>query len=643
MTARARGLLAALLGFALATAAAPALGADQQPGPQDQAQISYVEPSNEGLQVLVSVPPGAEIDYEDVAVTVAGEDAFATAAPTGDATAVRRTTVLAIDTSASMRGARFEAARAAATSFLDSVPDDVEVGIVTFDESVDLALEPSTDRDAARAVVAGLTLSKQTVVYDGVLEAVDALGDEGQRSILLLSDGADTSSTDLSEVTAAVEEAGVLLDAVALEQAAQDAAPLRALAEAGSGDVISADAEALTAAFAEQADALARQVQVTVGVPKSISAAEANIEVTLPTPDGPLVAGAYVPVSSSAGGTDITVGTEQAALALPPWAMYAGVGAVGVGLLVVLVMLVPRRARAASAEDRITRYAKSASGGPGPAQERHAGEAEDALAGAKDAAASMLSRSRGLEERVQRRLEGAGSGFKPSEWVLLQIGCFLLAGLVGLLVGRGNLVIGTVFLVGGVLGPWMYLGFKRKRRLRAFNQGLPDTLSLMSGSLSAGLSLAQSVDTIVREGTEPIAGEFKRVLVETRLGVPLEDALEGVTDRFESEDFAWVVMAIKIQRQVGGNLAELLDTVAGTMRERQYLRRQVQTLSAEGRLSAYVLGGLPPVFLFYLYLTQRDYVLPLFTEPMGWMMLGGMVVLLGVGSFWMSRMVKVEV
>jgi tight adherence protein B len=165
----------------------------------------------------------------------------------------------------------------------------------------------------------------------------------------------------------------------------------------------------------------------------------------------------------------------------------------------------------------------------------------------------------------------------------------------------------------------------------------------MSGALSAGLSLAQSVDTVVREGSEPISSEFKRVLIETRLGVSLEDALEGVAERYESKDFHWVVMAINIQRQVGGNLAELLDTVAGTMRERDYLRRQVAALAAEGKLSAWVLGGLPPAFMVYLLLTKRDYVMPMFTTPIGWLMLGGAACLLGLGIFWMSRLIKVEV
>ena len=132
-------------------------------------------------------------------------------------------------------------------------------------------------------------------------------------------------------------------------------------------------------------------------------------------------------------------------------------------------------------------------------------------------------------------------------------------------------------------------------------------------------------------------------MVETRLGVSVEEALDGVAERFGSKDFEWVVMAIRIQRQVGGNLAELLDTVAATMREREYMRRQVASLSAEGRLSAWVLGGLPPLFLLYLMITQGDYVAPLFHDPRGWLMLGGGIIWLGIGVFWMSRLVKVEV
>jgi tight adherence protein B len=319
---------------------------------------------------------------------------------------------------------------------------------------------------------------------------------------------------------------------------------------------------------------------------------------------------------------------------VPDWALYAGLVALGVGLLGVLILLVPFE-RKMSAEERVTQYTK---GQPGQAVKQ-----EDQLATAKSAAASVLKRNKGLETRIATRLQGAGSELNASEWLLLHTAICVVAGFLGTIIGGGRLLIGVLFLVGGVILPWFYLGFRRRKRRKAFNSGLPETLQLMAGSLSAGLSLAQSIDTIVREGVEPISSEFRRVLVEARLGVSLESALDGVAERFESKDFAWVVMAINIQRRVGGNLAELLETVAHTIREREYMRRQVSALAAEGKLSAFVLGGLPPIFLIYLVLTKWDYVDVLFTTHLGWLMLGGAVFILSLGAFWMSRIIKVEV
>jgi tight adherence protein B len=232
---------------------------------------------------------------------------------------------------------------------------------------------------------------------------------------------------------------------------------------------------------------------------------------------------------------------------------------------------------------------------------------------------------------------------KASEWLLLHAAIAFIIGLLGLLLSGGSPLVMVLFLIIGAIGPWFYLAMKRSRRLKAFDSNLADTLQLMSGSLSAGLSLAQSMDTIVREGTEPITSEFKRVIVESRLGVPLEDALEGVAERMQSKDFKWVVMSIRIQREVGGNLAELLNTVAATLREREYLRRHVQALSAEGRLSCWILGGLPPVFFGYLVLSQPSYVKPLYTQPIGWVMLVTTAVLLVTGIFWMSKVAKVDI
>jgi len=316
--------------------------------------------------------------------------------------------------------------------------------------------------------------------------------------------------------------------------------------------------------------------------------------------------------------------------------MYAGIAGIGVAVLLVLLVLVPAKPKPMGAAARVDAYL----GGQHAAEQTRQAET---LAPVREAATRMLSRNRGLEERIGLRLEGAGSELRPAEWLLVHSGIAVGTTVLCLLLSGGGLLLGLIGLAFGVFGPWVYLGFRRGRRRKAFNAALPDALQLMAGALEAGLSLSQSADAIVKEGIEPIASEFRRALVETRLGVSLEDALDGVAERLQSEDLGWVVMAIRIQRPIGGNLAELLATVASTMREREYMRRQVAALAAEGKLSAYVLGGLPPAFLLYLLVSNRDYVMPLFTTPMGLTMLVGAGLLLAVGVFWMSKMVKVEV
>jgi tight adherence protein B len=195
----------------------------------------------------------------------------------------------------------------------------------------------------------------------------------------------------------------------------------------------------------------------------------------------------------------------------------------------------------------------------------------------------------------------------------------------------------------GLVLPFLYLSIKESRRKSEFAKQLPDTLQLLSGSLAAGYSLPQAVDTVVRESSGPMAAELNRALVETRLGVPMEDALDTVARRMDSIDFAWVVMAIRIQRDVGGNLAEVLSTVAATMRERERLRRQVDVLSAEGRLSAIILGALPLLFVLYLVLVRPAYIGLLITSPLGIMMIVVGVSLLVGGAFWLRKVVTVEV
>ena len=192
--------------------------------------------------------------------------------------------------------------------------------------------------------------------------------------------------------------------------------------------------------------------------------------------------------------------------------------------------------------------------------------------------------------------------------------------------------------------PWLWLKRKHSKRLAAFNAQLAETMTLMAGGLSAGLSLPQAVDTVVREGHQPMAGELGRALVEQRLGIPIEETLDNVAERMESEDFGWVVMAIRIQREVGGNLAELLNTVSDTLREREYLRRQVRVLSAEGRFSGYVLTALPIALFCYMLVFKREFIEPMYHDRHGLRAAGrSLLCMLAAGSFVMSRLTKIKV
>jgi tight adherence protein B len=213
-----------------------------------------------------------------------------------------------------------------------------------------------------------------------------------------------------------------------------------------------------------------------------------------------------------------------------------------------------------------------------------------------------------------------------------------------LVVLGSHLVMGA--LLGALLGnvvPSMYLKFRGGRRQKAFDEKLPDALQMTAASLSAGYSLAQALDGLVREGSEPMATEIGRALAESRLGVPIESTLDGVAERMDSRDFGWVVMAIRVQREVGGNLAGVLTTVSATMRERAMLRRHVRGLSAEGKLSAYILIGLPVFLAVYMLTLRPEYIRPLYTTGIGIAMIAAALLLLAIGSFWMSRMVKVEI
>lgn len=615
--------------------------------------IDHVEPDGDKLQMVVSLsdlPKGDSVDLETVTVSFDGESVPAQAEPLSEADAeLRRTTVLAMDVSKSMSGTKFEEAKAAAHAFLDEVPEDVFVGLVTFADDVEVAHEPTRNTQSVRAVLDTLELSPKTRLYDGLLSAVELSGKEGVRSIIVLSDGRDTSTTQIEQVAGTVEEAGIKVDVVALAQKEDAEALLRRLADAGEGQVVNAaDPAALGEVFEAEAQTLAQQLLVTVTPPADMSGKEGTLAVTLHVDGEPTTDEAFVALPRGAapiGGGEL--GSDLAAvepgIMIPQGYMYAGIAAATVALVTILFLALggPGDKKQSSLDRRIEAYTRE--GAKKLAAARTENESSSMTQQAVAVAENVLEGQKGLEAALGGRIDAAGLALKPAEWLLIHFGVTLGFGILSLLLGGGNLLFMLAGLALGLAVPWLFLSVKKKRRLAAFGTQLADTLQLMSGSLSAGLSLAQSVDTVVREGNDPMASEFRRALVETRLGIEIEDALTGVAQRMQSVDFEWVVMAIRIQREVGGNLAELLNKVAETIREREYLERQVLTLSAEGRLSVWILGGLPPGFMAYLALANPTYLRPMYTSPLGWVMLIVMAILLSAGIFWMKKVVKVDV
>jgi tight adherence protein B len=624
-----------LKGLATAVAsAAMVLSAPATAIADDEITIDHIEVGEGGVDILLSVdqlPGGAAPDKDSVEVSVDGRAVEATV-KTVAAGDIERSTMLVLDASNSMqRGGKFDAAKAAVDAFLAAAPADVRVGLVAFAGKVSTTIDPTTDHAAIEAALADISLKRGTSVYDGIAAGMESLGSDGSRSIVVLSDGADTGSTTTLEVLSReAADAGVVVDVVSLAEAAR-ADELAGLAEATDGRVIPADPTALSTVFGQQADALAHQLLVSFEPPAD-AAEDASVDVSVTSGGQDYHDSALVTLMAS--GNELDVVDSGKALVSKP-VMLLGALALAIGLGGVLATVLTGSDTRSSTERRLDAYF-----GGDKAGRRRARDSKNELRSSAVAITDKVV-SADLETRISQRLTGAGLALTAAEWVLLHAGIAVGSAMVGFLFGGGALAVLGLLL--GVVLPWLYLKFKHRRRLSKFNANLAQSLGLMAGGLQAGLSLPQAVDTVVREGNEPIAGEFRRALVEQRLGVDITDALEGIGQRMESQDFTWVVMAIRIQREVGGNLAEILHTVSDTLREREYLRRQVKALSAEGRMSAWILGALPVGMFGYMMVANRKYVEPLYTTPMGWAMLGAAVFLLALGSFMMAKMAKVEV
>jgi tight adherence protein B len=257
---------------------------------------------------------------------------------------------------------------------------------------------------------------------------------------------------------------------------------------------------------------------------------------------------------------------------------------------------------------------------------------------ATSSADAVLERH-GRRSIVNDRLEEAGVNLRPGEYLVLALSSVATAFLIGFMLA--GLLLGLVLAMAVAIAAHLVLSLLRDRRRAKFSEQLGDTLQRLAGSLRAGYGMLQAIDALGNEVPEPTGSEFRRLVIETRLGRDLATSLRAMAGRIDTEDFYWVVQAIEIHREIGGNLAEVLDNVAATIRERDQVLRQVKTLTAEGRLSAYVLIALPVALAGVMWLINPGYV-GLLTSGVGLLLSGAAVVLLVVGALWFRKLCQLE-
>lgn len=211
------------------------------------------------------------------------------------------------------------------------------------------------------------------------------------------------------------------------------------------------------------------------------------------------------------------------------------------------------------------------------------------------------------------------------------------------LVFSGSLLVAVPFaIVGGVL-PYAYLRMKRRRRFRAFEEGLPEAIDLMTRAIRAGHPFSSGLGMVAEESPQPVAGEFQRLFDEMRFGMPFDDAVMGMTDRVPLVDARMFATAILVQKEVGGNLAEILDNLANTIRSRFSIRRQLRVITAQGRLSGYILSVLPVAVGFGIWLLSPDFMEPLLASSTGHAMIVAALVAQVLGYLWIRRIVNIEI
>ena len=567
------------------------------------------------------------------------EDGEAVVGYSAENLARAKSIVVAIDRSRSMEGPALANAIAAARSFIASKAPSDRIAVVGFGRrALRLTSFSSSTTDADDALrLLSVDQKQGTALYDAVALGSRALAVEPfpGRVLIVLTDGDDVSSrASLSSAAQQARKAGATVYAIGIESADFSPAALQVLTQKSGGGYFAAES---SAAVADAYDAIAAQLRrtwrityLTSATPGSSSRLEARvrrlgsgtIEVRMP-------------------GDASSVRSEEPSKLLPGPLYDHNIGTMLLALLVgACVIVAVGLVMATSGGDRLKRRLEPHLGET-PARGRARKAPRERFA----AASEMLSSTEkwlshlAFWSWLHRLIERANLPLRTVEFFYIVVGGGFLFGIVTAVAGMSPVVI----LVAMALGAFLPIGFavfRARKRLATIDEQLPDILITIAASLKAGHSFRQGLQAVVEDGQPPAAEEFNRVLTETSLGRPMDDALAEMSQRVGSKNLDFVITAVTIQRQVGGSLAGIFDMVADSVRERQQFLRKIKGLTAMGRMAAYTLVGLPFFLALMFTMINRSYMHPLWSTSTGHKIVLTGLAMMAVGSLILKKMVS---
>jgi tight adherence protein B len=543
---------------------------------------------------------------------------------------------LLIDRSQSMRGKPLNDAVAAARSFVAAKQPADELAVIAFGSKAQTLSPFSTVRLDADSALAHLETdpARGTALYDAITAAANQLQNDSLpgRVIIVLTDGADNAShNSMPQAIDAARNANAAVYTIGIEGTGFTPAPLEEIAAKTGGQYYGASSTSnLASVYSAIADNLKRTWRVQYVTPARPG-------------DRLQVSAAVVGQGSSTG--DVTVSTKDAVTEPPPSKIvpkgaYGPSGPLGLAAVVALLVLLGALfllagVRGSWVRSRISVHVGETKGSSKAARREASLAVLQTVFRATEHALGDLKQWRWLG----RMLERADVPLKTVEFFWIEVGAVFVSFMLGLALQLSGPVLLALMFVAAMV-PFSVVWLKMKRRVRAFEDQLPDLLITIAASLKAGHSFKQGLQAVVDEGHPPADQEIKRVLTETALGRPMDDALAEMAERVGSKNFEFAITAVTIQRQVGGSLASLFDMVADTVRQRQQYARKIRALTAMGRMSAYTLMGIPFFIAGMVTLLNPNYMDPLYFTKAGHMLIILALVMMAIGSLILKKIVS---